>query len=224
MTGDQFEEFRSGEPAAPARRSPLRWILAGAAGFVVAALVLVLTVFSGDSGQTAQAGSPSRPAGTTSSGQEAPAAVTEQPRTVVLPGGGTAKLIHEDVGDDGALPIPQSLDDAAWWGAELGAAHGVTLFSGHINWKGQKGPFDELWRLKVGQDVDIADAAGGHWTYRVTEISTIHKDELAARSADLFNQDGPHKLVLATCGGEYVGGKTGYEDNRIVSASLVSRP
>jgi hypothetical protein len=40
----------------------------------------------------------------------------------------------------------------------------------------------------------------------------------------LFSPDGPHKLLLVTCGGEYVGGKEGYEDNRVVTASLVSRP
>lgn len=226
MTGDQFEESRTGEREAPARRSGLRWILTGAAVFVVAAIVLALTVFSGDGGQTAQAGGPvPSPSSAGSVQNDAPAAPpTKQPGTVVLPGGGTAKLIHEDVGADGALPIPQSLGDAAWWGAELGAAQGVTLFSGHINWKGQKGPFDALWRLKTGQDIDIADTSGGHWTYRVSEISTIHKDELAARSEELFSPDGPHKLVLATCGGEYIGGTTGYEDNRIVTASLVSRP
>jgi hypothetical protein len=226
LTGERFEESRSGEREAPARRSGLRWILAGAAVFVVAAIVLVLTVFSGDGGQTAQAGGPAPSTASAGSVQDdAPAAPpTQRPGTVVLPGGGMAKLIHEDVAADGALPIPQNLGDAAWWGAELGAEHGVTLFSGHINWKGQKGPFDELWRLKTGQDIDIADTKGGHWTYRVSEISTIHKDELAARSEELFSQEGPHKLVLATCGGEYIGGTTGYEDNRIVTAALVSRP
>jgi LPXTG-site transpeptidase (sortase) family protein len=143
---------------------------------------------------------------------------------VWLPGGGTAKLIHADVKDDGSLPIPQGLDEATWWGAKVGAAQGAALLSGHVNWKGKKGPFDELWRLKAGQEVAVADVAGGRWVYRVDEVLTVHKDNLAAQSEKLFSQDGPHRLVLVTCGGEYVGGTEGYEDNRIATASLVSRP
>jgi hypothetical protein len=225
LTGDQFEESRPGEPETPARRSPLRWILVGAAAFVVAALVLVVTVFSGDSQQTAQAGGAAQPTASAAGQDDASAGfAAQQPGTVSLPGGGVAKLIRQELTADGTLPIPQGLDEATWWGSKLGAEHGVALLSGHVNWKGKKGPFDELWRLKDGQDITIADTAGGHWVYRISEISTIHKDELAARSEELFSQDGPHRLVLVTCGGDYVGGTEGYEDNRIVSASLVSRP
>ena len=92
------------------------------------------------------------------------------------------------------------------------------------NWKGKKGPFDELWKVKQGQEVKLTDAAGGAWVYRVDATETIHKSELAGRSEQLFSPDGPHKLLLVTCGGEYVGGSEGYEDNRVVTASLVSRP
>jgi hypothetical protein len=52
----------------------------------------------------------------------------------------------------------------------------------------------------------------------------VHKTKLAEQAEKLFGPDGPHRLVLVTCGGEYVGGTDGYEDNRIVTASLVSRP
>ena len=64
----------------------------------------------------------------------------------------------------------------------------------------------------------------GAWTYRIDAVVTVHKSALADQADQLFNPDGPHKLVLVTCGGEYVGGKQGYEDNRVVTASLVSRP
>jgi hypothetical protein len=226
-TSEEHELIEDQVVEAKPRRTPFRWILAGAAVFVVAALVLVLTVFSGDDQQTALAGSPA--SGQVGQSQEssvdAPAeAASAQPTTVWLPGGGTAKLIHADVKDDGSLPIPQGLDEATWWGAKVGAAQGAVLLSGHVNWKGSKGPFDELWRLKAGQDVEVADTAGGRWVYRVDEVVTVHKDNLAAQSDKLFSQEGPHRLVLVTCGGEYVGGTEGYEDNRIATASLVSRP
>ncbi|MFD8496250.1 class F sortase [Amycolatopsis sp. NPDC059657] len=148
----------------------------------------------------------------------------KEPGVVTLPGGGVAKLVHQDLKDDGTLPIPEGLDEAAWWGSKVGADKGAALFSGHVNWKGKKGPFDELWRIKAGQDVSVSDAAGGKWTYKIEAVETVHKDKLAQRAEEFFSPDGPHRLVLVTCGGEYVGGSTGYEDNRIVTASLVGRP
>ncbi|MCR6483242.1 class F sortase [Amycolatopsis sp. OK19-0408] len=200
-----------------------RWWIVGVAGaFVVAALVATLLIFTGkDEPAVANGTASSTPV---AAGQPAKQDIGQAPSQLALPGGGTAKLVQEDLDDQGALKIPEGLDEAAWWGAKLGADHGVALLSGHVNWKGKKGPFTELWQVKQGQEVKLTDAAGGAWTYRVDATETIHKSELAGRSEQLFDPDGPHKLLLVTCGGEYVGGTEGYEDNRVVTASLVSRP
>jgi len=148
----------------------------------------------------------------------------QRPGTIMLPGGGTARLVRKEITPDAVLPIPRGLDDAAWWGAPLGADHGAALLSGHVNWAGKKGPFDELWSMRAGQEVSVVDVTGGHWVYRVTGIVTVHKDDLPARAPQLFGQDGPPRLVLVTCGGDYIGGTDGYRDNRIISAQLLSRP
>ena len=203
-----------------------RWWIVGVAGaFVVAAIVATLLVFTGkDEPAVANGAGTPVAAGNQQAGQNAQTDTGKAPAQLVLPAGGTAKLVQEDLDANGALKIPEGLGEAAWWGAKLGADHGVALLSGHINWKGKKGPFDELWKVKQGQEVKLTDAAGGAWVYRVDATETIHKSELAGRSEQLFSPDGPHKLLLVTCGGEYVGGSEGYEDNRVVTASLVSRP
>lgn len=219
---DDGADFDAAEKQ-PKKRSGLGWALAGAGVFVAAALVALL-LFTGKDDPVVAAGNTQM--GTSVSQQaEAPAAATGQdPGTVILPGGGTAKLIREELADDGSLPIPEGLDEATWWGAKIGADQGASLLSGHVNRKGEKGPFDELWRLKKGQDVSVVDTAGGKWVYKIDEIVTVHKTKLAEQAEKLFGQDGPHRLVLVTCGGEYVGGTSGYEDNRIATAVLVSRP
>ncbi|MGW4489443.1 class F sortase [Amycolatopsis sp. NPDC004368] len=208
------------------RPARTKWVWAAVGAVVVAALVAVLLIFTGRD-EPSLAGGPASvpvPAAPSSVAEGRQADPGRQPGTVLLPGGGTAKLVQEPVGDDGALVIPQSLAEAAWWGSGLGADHGVTLFSGHVNWKGRTGPFDQLWRVKQGQTVTVTDTSGGRWSYRVEEVRTIHKSGLATESAKLFSPDGPHKLVLVTCGGDYVGPTVGYDDNRVVTASLTGRP
>jgi hypothetical protein len=152
------------------------------------------------------------------------AGAVQQPGTVLLPDGGTAKLVREDITAQGVLPIPEGLGDAAWWGVELGAPKGASLLSGHVNWGGKTGPFNQLWSIRQGQEVSVVDTAGGRWQYRVSDILTLHKAALPARALSLFGPDGPPRLVLVTCGGEYVGGTDVYRDNRIVTADLVTRP
>ncbi|MGW5717353.1 class F sortase [Amycolatopsis sp. NPDC003865] len=151
-------------------------------------------------------------------------AAQQRPGTVRLPDGATARLVRTELTDRGVLPIPRGLGDAAWWGAKLGAAQGAALLSGHVNWEGRRGPFDELWRMRDGDEVSVVDARGGRWVYRVDDVVTLPKEALPEQAAKWFGQNGPHRLVLVTCGGDYVGGTEGYDENRLVTARLVTRP
>ncbi|GAB2989986.1 class F sortase [Saccharothrix stipae] len=145
----------------------------------------------------------------------------QQPGTVRLPEGGLATLVREEVTADGVLPVPEGVGEATWWGVDLGAAEGATVLAGHVNWKGVTGPFDELWRAAVGQGVTVVDTAGRTFAFRVSRVETVRKDALPARAVDLFGPRGEHRLVLVTCGGRWVGGATGYEENQVVIATPV---
>ncbi|MEU6645643.1 class F sortase [Saccharomonospora sp. NPDC046836] len=150
--------------------------------------------------------------------RDEPVASGQRPGTIRLPDGGTATLVRREVGPDAVLPVPDNVDEATWWGAGLDAPSGASLFAGHVNWNGRTGPFAELWDIGIDEAVTVSDDGGTVWTYRVTQIVTVHKDELPARAADLFSQGGRHRIVLVTCGGRWLGGNTGYADNRVVIA------
>ena len=145
----------------------------------------------------------------------------QRPGTVRLPGGGSATLVREEVTAAGVLPVPEALGEATWWGVDLGAAEGATVLAGHVNWKGLTGPFDELWRARAGQDVTVVDTTGRTFAYRVSKVETVRKDALPSRAVELFGPRGEHRLVLVTCGGRWVGGDTGYEENQVVIATPV---
>lgn len=161
---------------------------------------------------------PARPASPTTGTTTERGGTGQRPGTVRLPQGGTATLVRREVGPDGVLPVPDGVREATWWGAGLGADSGATLLAGHVDWRGRIGPFAELWRVRAGQEVTVTDNTGRAWRYRVAEVHTVHKNDLPARAAALFGQDGPHRLVLVTCGGRWVGGTLGYDENRIVVA------
>ncbi|GHF45738.1 hypothetical protein GCM10017566_18480 [Amycolatopsis bartoniae] len=150
----------------------------------------------------------------------APAVATtpaQAPGTVRLPSGSTARLVRQEV-VGGVLPVPRSLNDAAWWGADLDAPRGATVFAGHVNWAGRTGPFAELWTARIGQEVTVVAPDGRLLRYRVSQLISLQKDELPHRAVELFGQTGAHRLVLVTCGGEWVGGAQGYAENRVAIA------
>ncbi|WP_433268394.1 class F sortase [Actinosynnema sp. CS-041913] len=173
-------------------------------------------------GMPAGANPPAEPTTPVSTPAAPPAAPPVQaPGTVKLPEGGLATLVRKEVTSDGALPVPEGVGEATWWGVDLGAAEGATVLAGHVNWKGLTGPFDELWRAEVGRDVTVVDTAGQAFRFRVSQVVTVRKDELPQRAVELFGPRGSHRLVLVTCGGRWVGGETGYEENQVVIATPV---
>ena len=209
----------------PRRRIVL--LASAAAAVVVIFAGLLLFVASNNSSITAAAPAPTR-SGPLPADADTTTAVlpTGVPSTgsVHLPAGGTAQLIPAQVSKDGTMSVPDQLDQATWWGATLGAPHGATLLAGHVNWQGHTGPFAELWQDQVGQRVTVVDNQGRDWVYRITQLVTVAKADLPTRAKQLYGLDGDHRLVLATCGGEFVGGAEGYDDNRFAVATLVTRP
>ncbi|WP_236789310.1 class F sortase [Amycolatopsis sp. GM8] len=166
----------------------------------------------------ARSTAPAPPA--TSSRVPAPPAapvVTQAPGTVRLPSGSTAQLVRQEV-VGGVLPVPKGLGEAAWWGADLDATRGASVFAGHVNWGGHTGPFAELWHAQAGQLITVVAPDGRRAQYRISQLISVDKGELPQRAPDLFAQTGPHRLVLVTCGGEWIGGEQGYADNRVAIA------
>ncbi|MCI2421584.1 class F sortase [Saccharopolyspora sp. K220] len=200
--------------------APRRWLFtlvaAGAIGLVAVAVVVTGVLFTSTDQQTAPAAAVA-PQALPVQPVHVPAG--QPPGTIRLPQGGTAELVRKELDRSGTLPVPNGIGEATWWGAGLDAPKGATVLAGHVNWKGSVGPFAELWESRPGQLVTVVDDAGREWRYQVSEVITVHKDELPDRARELFGQGGAHRLVLVTCGGRYVGGDLGYDENRIVIAT-----
>jgi hypothetical protein len=202
-------------------------LLSSAAVAVVALVVGLLFLLPSDNSSPPTAAAPTTtgpgPLGADTTSAAHPTGVPTT-GTVHLPAGGIAELIAAQVSKDGTMSVPERLDQATWWGATLGAPVGTTLLAGHVNWQGRTGPFAELWQDRIGQLITVVDNKGRNWVYRITQLVTVAKADLPNRAKQLYGLDGDHRLVLATCGGEFVGGNEGYDDNRFAVAMLVTRP
>ena len=106
-----------------------------------------------------------------------------------------------------------------WWvgGAQVGQAAGSLVLAGHLDDdEGRTGALAGVGMLRPGHLV-IVTAAAGPATYRVREVRSYSKQRLPA---ELFGSDGPPRLVLITCGGEFTPG-SGYADNVVALADAV---
>lgn len=154
-----------------------------------------------------------------------PAAIVELPQpgqadaptTVALPGIGSVPVVGVGVEADGQAQIPSDISTVGWYsyGSAPGDGDGSVVLMGHRDGKGRRGALFDLANVPVGATVEVADAAGTTHRYTVVANDSISKQALPL--ADLFTRDGPPRLVVISCGGDYVKGR-GYLDNVVLTA------
>jgi sortase (surface protein transpeptidase) len=122
--------------------------------------------------------------------------------------------------DDGELAVPPTPDAVAWYehGATPGAG-GSAVLAAHVDWNGARGAFFALSAAAVGADVTVAMADGRDLHFVVRSIEQVKKADLPLDR--IFARDGPPRLVLITCGGDFDRGRREYADNVVVFADLL---
>jgi sortase (surface protein transpeptidase) len=119
--------------------------------------------------------------------------------------------------EDGAMATPTKPDDVAWY--ELGPGMGVpgnVVLAAHVNWDGRLRPFGLLHTLEPGDAVQLIDAEGRGFEYRVESSHWVRAE--GAPLAEIFAQPEQPVITLITCGGEYVAATREYLDRLIVRA------
>lgn len=121
------------------------------------------------------------------------------PRTLAAPAGGIrARVLPVRTRGSVLLP-PADPSLLGWWsdGVPAGAASGTALLAGHAV-SGGGGALEDVTGLESGDALTVRTAKG-RVGYRVQQVITLNKAQLADRSEQLFRQDGPHRLALVTC-------------------------
>ena len=124
--------------------------------------------------------------------------------------------------DEVTMQVPADIDVIGWFDRSVVpvAPRGNTVMVGHRDGVDDpNGVFRRLGELVPGDRIRLDDLAGRGIEYVVNEVDLLGRSQFAEQAADLFATDGPHRLVLLTCGGEYDRSRGGYQANVVVIAT-----
>jgi Sortase domain len=143
-----------------------------------------------------------------------------QPVRISIPTLGVrANVVEVGRADDGSIatPVEDPAGTAGWYG--LGPTPGETgtaVIVGHVDTASRPAVFQRLGELKAGKVIEVSRKDRKVATFKVESVERFPKTSFPADR--VFDAADGARLALVTCGGEWVGGDTGYADNVIVFA------
>jgi hypothetical protein len=126
----------------------------------------------------------------------------------------------EGVDPTGAMSLPADPAVAGWYrfGSGPTSSVGSTVIAAHVDAVGYgNGPFAHLVDVPAGTVITLTDADGGTVRYAVSSVDLIEKTGVPWST--VFDKDGPRRLVLVTCGGEFDTTTHHYRSNLVVTAT-----
>jgi hypothetical protein len=119
----------------------------------------------------------------------------------------------------GELAVPEAVSSVGWYryGPGLGTGAGSLVIAGHVDTMAEgAGPFILLEEIRPGTRINVRGADGSTYAFRVVSRESFRKSK--APYDRLFARDGPPRLTLVTCGGNFDPKTGSYRDNIVVTA------
>lgn len=99
---------------------------------------------------------------------------------------------------------------------------GPSVILAHIDGNKQKGLFHDLSKLEIGDTATVTLKDGTVLTFQTYKILDPAKTEFPSQI--VYQATNVPEVRFISCDGPFVGGKTGYANNRIVFMALVPNP
>jgi len=193
---------------------------------VAAACLLLFGLFAVGIGVGKQTGLPLFQRAAKAPPGEFPVLDPSPPRQIRIPSIGVDAPVH-GVGREGdgsiAVPSLKLRNEAGWYreGPSPGE-YGPAIVVGHVDTKDKPAVFHRLKEVAPGARIEIARRDR---TVAIFEVNSVEQYSKRAVPSNVYHDYTRPALRLITCGGNWVGGDTGYADNIVVFASLIaSRP
>ena len=142
-------------------------------------------------------------------------------RLVIRSIGVNAQVLGVGLDKNGAMGVTNESYDVGWY--KLGPAPGDpgdAVIDGHLDWYDtSRAVFYYLKNIQVGDDIEVQRLDGVSHHFRVTSVQSVAYN---ATVPGLFTINGPSRLSLITCGGQWDFKKGEYLQRVIVDSALVS--
>ena len=128
--------------------------------------------------------------------------------------------------DDVTMEVPEDISLVGWFRYSTTPRSGIgtTVLVGHRDGtKDPNGVFRNLDGIQPGDRITVIDADGDRWRYEVSDTALLDTAQFAAAAEQIFDVEGEARLVLITCGGEFIQSEGGYQSNTVVTALPISR-
>lgn len=155
--------------------------------------------------------------------QEAPLLTASPPVGITIPALNLRAVVTKvGLAADGTIDVPplDRAEEAGWYdkGPTPGEA-GPAVLVGHVDTRSGPAVFHQLRQLRAGDRVEVAREDRTIAVFSVERTERFDKAHLPADQ--VYGDFSRPNLRLITCGGQWVGGQTGYADNVVVFATLV---
>ncbi|WP_204335229.1 MULTISPECIES: class F sortase [unclassified Micromonospora] len=123
---------------------------------------------------------------------------------------------------DGTIAVPElaRAGEAGWYDqGPTPGQYGPAVIVGHVDTTTGPAVFHDLKKLDDGDRVEVTREDRSVAVFEVTSVQRYGKEKLPVN--EIYGDFSRPNLRLITCGGQWVGGETGYADNLVVYASLV---
>ena len=135
----------------------------------------------------------------------------------------SAPIMPVGLASDGTVAVPplQRHNEAGWFDeGPTPGQFGPALIVGHADTRTGPSVFHDLGALKPGQKIEVLRRDNQIAVFVINSVERYGKTKLPVNR--VYGDYSRPQLRLMTCGGTWLGGARGYEDNVVVFASLVS--
>lgn len=132
-----------------------------------------------------------------------------------------ADVVEVGKADDGSIapPVEDPVHTVGWYGlGPTPGEAGTAVIVGHVDTHDQAAVFHNLHQIQAGKLIEVSRKDRKVATFKVDSVETFPKSSFPADR--VLVHDDVARLALVTCGGNWLGGETGYADNIIVFAHL----
>lgn len=162
---------------------------------------------------------------TRASPRTSPTSAWGRPATLTLTTVNVAAPVDKIAASHGVLQVPDNISRLGWWenSAPAGSPTGTTIIDGHIDSASAgEGALFHLAELNPGDPITVSTSTARIVRYRVRARRIYPK--AAGLPAELFDQQGPPRLIIISCSGPFDYSLHSYRDNLAIFAIPVSGP